>query len=159
MGNGISTKSLRFSGRSSKRLALLLVLSLAILFCGCKEIPLKISTIRPTEIVLIVVEDQATGDRTELVRDVDTETDWLMDDLVLLMEEKYINKADCSPDDSHLYHVYMYTKSYDPDQESEPELEFYVNEDASVCHSGMRKVQTEDAYQVMDFAVWADLFE
>jgi hypothetical protein len=86
----------------------------------------KLSTIRPTLITRITLEDVETEERSELKRDQSEEMDWLMDDLVLQMEQFYKKTGSCTQEDQHIYQVDYYRGDI-------LEMSVIVNADASVC--------------------------
>lgn len=86
----------------------------------------KLSTIRPTLITRIEMEDLRSGEKAELNRDEEDEIDWLMDDLVIQMEQFYKKTGACTVEDQHVYRV-EYNRG------DEVEMYVIVNADGSIC--------------------------
>lgn len=115
----------------------------------------KLTTIRPTLITRIVVENTLTGEKAELIRKDNAETDWLMDDLVFQMEQFFKGEGECGQSEA-IYHAEYYMGD---------RLEFSVtiNSDGSVCKDGRRYVQVGQGDNVIDRTVnldrWAECFD
>lgn len=127
------------------------VLVFSILFSSCAA---KLTTIRPTLITIIKVENIATGEKAELNRKVNQEVDWLMDGLILQMEQFYKSVGSCGEADEHLYSVEFYMKD-------QLELSLFINSDGSVCKNGRRYVQKADSSAVdrsVDLEQWGKCF-
>lgn len=107
-------------------IAILMICILFLVSCNA-----KLSTIRPTLITRIVIEDIKTGDQAELLRDSSDEIDWMMDDLVLQMEQFYAKKGECTAEDEHAYKVDYYF-------DEKIELAVIIHDDASVCIDNIR---------------------
>lgn len=121
------------------------VLMLVVFFCSCAA---KLTTIRPTLIGRIKIENITTGEKAQLNRNSNEETSWLMDDLIFQMERPYELKGLCGEDDGHLYDAKYYMGD-------KLELSVIINSDSSVCKSGRRYVQkAEDS--VVDRSVNLD---
>ncbi len=131
--------------------ALALVISLCMALVAC-----KLTTIRPTLITRIVAEDLAIGTKVERSRKTSQELDWLMDDLVFLMERQFEQTGACTEEDGHLYYVEYY-------MDDRLEFSVYVNSDGSVCKDGRRHVIRKDGEQefdpVDDLEKWAEFFD
>lgn len=61
-----------------KRAWLLPLIGCVLCLASCNA---KLSTIRPTLITRIALEEVETGEKSDLLRDESDEVDWLMDDL------------------------------------------------------------------------------
>jgi len=131
--------------------AVICVLVLSFIFNSCAA---KLTTIRPTLINRITVENIAAGEKTELFRGDNDETDWLMDDFVYQMEQFYKSVGLCDEEDEHLYSVRYYMGE-------QLELDVFINTDSSVCKNGRRYVQKADDStfdRSVDLDQWEDCF-
>lgn len=109
----------------------------------------KLTTIRPTLISRIAVQDCATEETVERLRGEQQELDWLMDELIFQMEQLYIKEDQCAETDGHVYQVSFY-------MDDRLELTAFLNSDGSVCKKGSRYVQTkpEDNGHPVDLTRW-----
>lgn len=135
-----------------KLIAIMVAFMICILFSACTA---KLTTIRPTLITRIVVENAVTGEKAELIRKDNVETDWLMDDLILQMEQPYSVKGNCEQSEGQMYHVEFY-------MDNKLELNVSINSDGSVCRNGKQHIQNEQGNNVVDRSVnldlWAECF-
>lgn len=129
-----------------KVIAILLALSLCMSLSACTS---KLTTIRPTLITRIAVEDIATGTKTEQRRKINPDLDVLMDDLVFLMERQYKQSGACADAVGHLYDVALYMGD-------QLELSVSIYSDGSVCKNGRRYELSIDADSdpVADLEKW-----
>ncbi|OQB23838.1 MAG: hypothetical protein BWY11_01568 [Firmicutes bacterium ADurb.Bin182] len=128
------------------------VLMFSVLSSSCMA---KLTTIRPTLITIITVENIAAGEKAKLNRKVNEEVDWLMDGLVLQMEQFYKSVGRCDEADEHLYSVEFYMKD-------QLELSVFINSDGSVCKNGRRYVQKVNSRSVdrsVDLEQWGKCFD
>lgn len=135
-----------------KLIVIMIAVLLCLLFSACTS---KLTTIRPTLITRIVVEDTATSEKAELIREDNIETDWLMDDLIYQMEQPYKVEGNCEQSEDKLYNVEYY-------MDDKLELNVSINSDGSVCRNGKQYIQTEQGDNVIDRSVnldlWAECF-
>ncbi len=136
-----------------KRIFVIIVsLALCFLFGACAA---KLTTINPMLITRITAQNIATGEKAELNRKDNTDTDWLMDDLVFQMEQFFKAEGECGRSEA-LYNAEYYMGE-------RLELSVTINSDGSVCKDGMRYVQTEQGESVIDRTVnldkWAECFD
>ena len=107
----------------------------------------KLTTIQPTLISKINIEKLSSGDKIELVRTGLDEVEWLMDDLVLQMEQLYVYTGKCTSNDDHLYKAEYYFKQ-------RLELIVMINSDGSVCknnkHYRLSKEQSDRISEYLD---------
>ncbi len=133
-----------------KNISILIILILCFFISGCSS---KLTTIRPTLITRMLVEDMATGEKVEHMRTEDEEIAWLMDDLIIQMEQKYNHKGKCLETDQHIYYVQFY-------MEDKLELSVYINNDGSVCKNNKRYFLSEQNHKKNDNSVdlhkWAE---
>ena len=118
-----------------KGIFVIIFLMLTLLISSCAA---KLTTIRPTLITTIKVENIAAGEKVELLRDDNDETNWLMDDLVFQMEEFYKAAGSCGEGEEHLYSARYFMGE-------RLELDVIINTDGSVCKNGRRYIQKEDS--------------
>lgn len=123
-----------------------LALSLALGACTA-----KLTTIRPTLINRIVVMDIASGTRAEHQRETSQELDWLMDDLVFLMERHYKQTGKCADNAAHAYDADFYMGE-------RLELRVSVHSDGSICKNSRQYAPKADDVidPSADFAKWAE---
>jgi hypothetical protein len=129
----------------------IIVLMLSMLISSCAA---KLTTIRPTLITTITVENIAVGEKIELLRDDNDETDWLMDDLIFQMEQFFIAAGECGEGEEHLYSARYFMGE-------QLELDVIINTDGSVCKNGRRYVQKEDSGPLdrsVDLEQWEECF-
>jgi hypothetical protein len=135
-----------------KTFVIMVSLILCFLFSACTG---KLTTIRPTLITRIAIENTVTGEKAELIRGDSTETDWLMDDLIFQMEQFFKAEGKCEPEDELYYVEYYFGDRL--------ELSISINSDGSVCKDGKRYVQNEQGDNVIDRSVnldkWAECFD
>lgn len=131
-----------------KTVVIVTVLSLFLSLAACTA---KLTTIRPTLITRIVVMDSASGARTEHWRKTSRELDWLMDDLVFLMERQYKQAGKCADSAAHLYDVDFF-------MDERLELRVSIHSDGSVCKKGRQYLpKSDDAVDPSaDLAKWAE---
>ena len=96
---------------------------LCIFISACSR---KLTTIRPTLITRMVVENMVTGEKAEHIRTENEKIGWLMDDLIFQMEQKYNQLSKCVETDEHIYYAQFYMKD-------KLELSVYINNDGSIC--------------------------
>ncbi len=135
-----------------KGIIVIIFLMLTLFISSCAA---KLTTIRPTLITSIQVENIASGENVELLRDDNDETDWLMDDLVFQMEEFYKAAGSCGEGEEHLYNALYFMGE-------RLELDVIINTDGSVCKNGRRYVQKEEDIGPLDRSVnleqWEECF-
>lgn len=131
-----------------KILVIITAISLCLALTACTA---KLTTIRPTLITRIVVVDIATGTRADHQRKTDQALDWLMDDLVFLMERQYKKTGACTDGEAHLYDAEFY-------MQEKLEFRISVHGDGSICKNGKLYVQRADAGSnpAADLEKWAD---
>jgi hypothetical protein len=131
-----------------KILLMITALSLCLALTACTA---KLTTIRPTLITRIVVADIAAGTNTEHQRKTSQELDWLMDELVFLMERQYKQTGTCKGAEAHLFDAEFYMGE-------KLELGISVHSDGSVCKNGRVYVPRADkgVDPTADLEKWAE---
>jgi hypothetical protein len=113
----------------------------------------KLTTIRPTLITRMVVENMVTGEIAEHLRDEYQEMDWLMDDLIFQMERQFNQEGRCQETDAHVYYAQFY-------MQDKLELSVYIHEDGSVCKNGKHYFpveQNDESYDAaLDLSKWEE---
>lgn len=108
---------------NKKILKLLFSIIICLMLCACTA---KLTTIRPTLITRIEVEENSSGIKIKHTRKQNADLDNLMDELVLQMEKKYRHLGSCKNHHEHAFEASFY-------REEQLELQVLINWDGSIC--------------------------